>query len=322
MKTLAPLNRKEMKMRAISIIIPVYNEEEAIEEVLAHLKGVMEKSGLKYEIIVVDDGSKDGTCSILSQLSGIKCITHKKNKGYGATLKTGIMHASFDTICITDGDMTYPNEIIPDLFHHMVNGNYDMVVGERQAKDLSKLRRFAKMFIRFLAEKMTNERIPDFNSGLRLFDKEIAKRFFSLLPDGFSFTTTITLSMINNGYLVDFVPIRYHQRRGTSKIHPIKDTWNFIILVLRISLYFQPMKIFMPISAAMMFLSVFWGIFSYLVFGRLADLSTIVLFIGGVQVGVTALLAELINKRTPNTYCSDDIEEKKRICEGIDIRHE
>lgn len=286
----------------LSIIIPAFNEENGIELVLNELVKTMKASDLLYEIIVVNDGSNDSTGDIIAQQSDVRLIQHEKNRGYGASLKTGIRHARYETICITDADGTYPNERIPELYNHMINGSYDMVVGARNSSDSSLIRRPAKRFIRALAERMTEEYIPDFNSGLRVFKKEIARKFFGLFPDGFSFTTTITLSMLNNGYHVAFVPIEYHPRIGNSKIHPIKDTKNFILLVLRLSLYFQPLKIFMPISSALFILSIVWGLFSSIVLGKLADVSTIVLFIGSVQVGAVGLLAELIDCRVPNHY--------------------
>jgi len=245
--------------KAITIIVPAFNEENGIKSVLSELVKCLIDSDLEHEVIVVNDGSCDNTGSIASSISGVKIIEHKKNRGYGASLKTGIRHAKYDIICITDADGTYPNKRIPELLEYLIDGDFDMVVGARKLKDSSLIRRPAKWTIRKLAEHMTDETIPDFNSGLRLFKKNIAKTFFGLLPNGFSFTTTITLAMLNNGYLVGFVPINYFQRIGDSKIHPIKDTYNFVILVLRISLYFRPLKIFIPMSLLLLLLSVLWG---------------------------------------------------------------
>jgi hypothetical protein len=123
-----------------------------------------------------------------------------------------------------------------------------------------------------------------------------------MLPDGFSFTTTITLAMLSNGYLLEYVPINYHARIGRSKIRPVKDTLNFIELVLRIALYFSPLKIFLPLSASLIVLSLIWGLFTTFVLGKLADVSTLVIAMTGIQVGVIGLLAELINRRLPNYY--------------------
>lgn len=289
----------------ISVILPAFNEESGIQSVLSELIICMTNSNLEYEIIVVNDGSEDNTGSIASSISNVRVVEHDKNCGYGASLKTGIWYAKYDHICITDADGTYPNERIPELFNHMLSGGFDMVVGARKLKDSSLIRRPAKWLIRKLAEHMTDVVIPDFNSGLRLFKKNIAKSFFSFLPDGFSFTTTITLAMLNNGYRVDFIAIEYFKRIGKSKIHPIKDTYNFVILVLRVSLYFKPLKVFMPMSMLLFFLSVLWGGFTYLAFGKLADVSTIVLFVGSVQVGTIGLLADLIDRRMPNIYRDD-----------------
>jgi hypothetical protein len=153
-----------------------------------------------------------------------------------------------------------------------------------------------------LSAIVVGEQVPDLNSGFRVFKKAAILRFFNLLPDGFSFTTTITLGMLTNGYLVKYIPIEYHPRIGKSKIRPFQDTLNFILLVLRIALYFKPMRIFIPLSGLMMVLAILWGAFSALVLGKLADVSTSVLVLAAVQCAVVGLLADLINKRFPTHF--------------------
>lgn len=291
-----------MENEGLTIIIPAYNEEDGIDLVVSQLVAVTQKIDAKCEIMVVNDGSSDGTAEILSQMHEIKVISHKENRGYGASLKTGLRNAKYDLICITDADGTYPNEVIPRLCQQIVNGNYDMVVGARSASDFGFFRRPAKWCIRKLAEYICNEEIPDFNSGLRIFKKSVALDFLSLLPDGFSFTTTITVSMLNNGYLLCFVPIDYFPRLGRSKIRPVRDTKNFLILVLRMALYFQPIKVFFPLSILFFLLSVFWGGFTLFALGKLADVTTMLLFLSSIQIGTVGLLAELIDKRSQNSY--------------------
>ena len=286
----------------LSIIIPAYNEEGGLGSVLDHLVSIVTEHLPDTEIIVVDDGSQDGTAAIAAGYANITVLSHPTNRGYGAALKTGIRHAQSDLICITDADGTYPNERIPDLLAQLQAEKYDMVVGARTGANVAipLVRRPAKWVIRQLASYVASEPIPDLNSGLRLFRRDVALRFFNILPDGFSFTTTITLGMLSNNYMVYYLPIDYHARVGNSKIKPIRDTLNFTQLVLRIGLYFDPLKVFVPLSLLLLLLSVAWALFTKIAFGQLADVSALVIAMAALQVFVVGLLAELINQRLPN----------------------
>ena len=290
-------------MAGVSIVIPVYNEELGIAPLLARLLEVMQASDLEYEIIVVDDGSTDNTAALM-ETTGVHVLRHPDNRGYGAALKTGIRQASNPLIAIMDADGTYSSEWIPHLVKHLVTSRCDMVVGARTGKSVKipRLRRPAKWAINRLAELVAGQSIDDLNSGLRVFRRQVVPRFIRLLPDGFSFTSTITLAMLSNDYTVEYVPIDYHDRVGRSKISPIGDTLSFVGLVLRIGLYFAPLKIFLPISAILLLSAIGWGVFSEFVLGEVADISTLVIVMTAVQVGVVGLLAELINRRLPNLY--------------------
>lgn len=291
-------------MTEVTVVVPAYNEEGAIAAVLAHLVEVMETSVFAHEIIVVDDGSDDRTAELAQQAGCVRVIEHRTNRGYGAALKTGIRHARHPLICITDADGTYPNERIPDLVSALEAEEYDMVVGARVGQNvrIPFLRRPAKWTIRQLATYVAGQPIPDLNSGLRVFRRDVALRFDGMLPDAFSFTTTITLAMLTNRYLVDYTPIDYHARVGKSKIRPVQDTLNFIQLVWRIALYFAPLKFFLPLSAFLFLLAVAWALFTMLSLGQLADVSTLVIAMTAFQVAVIGMLAELINKRLPNYH--------------------
>jgi hypothetical protein len=188
------------------------------------------------------------------------------------------------------------------------NGRYDMVVGARTGEDVSipLLRRPPKWILRKLANFVASSPIPDLNSGLRVFRREVILRFFGLLPNKFSFTTTITLAMLTNQYLVRFLPINYYARIGRSKIRPIHDTINFVQLVLRIALYFAPLKIFLPLSLMLFVTGVAWGTFTKLYFGVLADVSTLVIVMTAFQAAMVGMLAELINRRVPNSYVDSE----------------
>ena len=294
--------------QALSVIVPAYNEcdglQGTIERLLATL-GAMDLAA--YEVLIVDDGSTDDTGQLArrfaDQEGAVHLIEHPVNRGYGAALKSGILYAEHPVIAITDADGTYPNQRLPDLLAQL-SPRVDMVVGARTGEQvhIPLIRRPAKWVLRGLANMVAARPIPDINSGLRLFRRDAVRRFFTILPDGFSFTTTITLAMLTNGYRVEYVPINYHPRVGTSKIRPIRDTLNFMQLVARIALYFVPLKIFLPLSGLLMLLAVGWALFSWLVLGKLADVSTLVIAMSGLQTGMVGLLAELINKRLPNTF--------------------
>lgn len=276
----------------VTLLIPAYNEERGIGPVLEQVK----KLGLPGEIIVVDDGSTDKTFEA-AQVPGITVLRHDVNRGYGQSLKTGILASKYEIIVITDADGTYPNEDIAKLLSHMPY--YDMVVGARTGKTVKipLIRKPAKKFLNLMANYLAGVNIPDLNSGLRVFRKPVAREFFNILPSGFSFTTTITLAMLSNGYRVKYVPIDYHQREGKSKIHPIRDTIGFMSLIVRTTLYFNPLKIFMPLSGLILLAAIALLIYSKFVIGRVMDISVIVLLSASLQIAVIGMLADLIDKR-------------------------
>ena len=288
----------ETEPAGATIIIPAYNEARAIGPVLEHIQSVMAACEFPYQLLVVDDGSTDGTADVVRD-KGVAVVCNPQNRGYGAAIKVGIRHAKYDVIVITDADGTYPNEAIPGLLALMAD--YDMVVGARTGEDvhIPLARRPAKWVIRMLANVMSRSRIPDLNSGLRAFRKEIALRFFPVLPDGFSLTSTITLAMLDNGYLVEYVPISYHKRVGKSKINPIRDTLNFALLIIRTTTYYAPLRVFFPLSAVLLVTGLAVGFYSMLVLERFMDVTTVILLLSALQVAATGLLADMINKRTP-----------------------
>lgn len=296
--------------KAVSVIVPVYNEQTAVKETLLQIKESMEKSSLEYEILVVDDGSTDKTkqwiltCGTAKDFtddrnskSKIRLLSHPYNRGYGAALKTGILNSQYDYIVITDGDNTYPNEIIPSLVKEM--DDVDMVVGARIGKGakIPLVRRPAKWILNRLANYLLDFKIPDLNSGLRVMKKETVNQFINILPDGFSFTTTITLAMHTNGNLIKYIPINYHKRKGSSKIRPIKDTLNFAQLIIRTVLYFNPLKIFVPLSVFLVIAAFFILFGSWKITGKPMDASFSVILMSAVITMAIGMLADLIDKR-------------------------
>ncbi|MBE9182167.1 glycosyltransferase family 2 protein [Oculatella sp. LEGE 06141] len=280
-----------------SLVLPAYNEEQGIGITLDHLQDTFRAAGCEYEIVVVNDGSTDNTGKLLRDRHDIRLIEHVVNRGYGAALKTGIRHAKYPLIVITDADGTYPNEQIPRLVS--LADEADMVVGARTGANVhySKLRKIPKWFLVRFAQWVTGRPIPDLNSGMRVFHKAVVEKFLNILPDTFSFTTTITVAMLTNFYVVRYVPIDFHHRVGKSKIKPIQDTLRFVQLILRTGVYFAPLKVFMPIAGV--FFTGFLITLFQDVFDR-RDLTerTLILFVAATQVSMFALLADMIDKRS------------------------
>jgi len=293
--------QKPSSTPVFSIIIPCYNEESSVEDTIRHIVDSV-GSESQYEIVAVNDGSTDLTAQRLTALAesnpALQVIHHNKNRGYGAALKTGIQYSIADLIVITDADGTYPNEKIPELV--MECQHQDMVVGARIAAGVkySRVRKIPKIFLRRWASWIADQEIPDINSGLRVFRREAAETYLTILPNTFSFTTTITLAMLTTYRRVKFVPITYHPRVGKSKIKPIRDTLRFIMLILRTGTYFAPLRTFSPFilflfSAAAVSLA--YDVFKL---NNLTD-KTVLLFLFSFNTGMFALLADMIDKRSP-----------------------
>lgn len=283
-----------MKNRdGFTVIIPAYNEESCIAATIEKIDTLLGN----YEIIVIDDGSTDRTGELVKK-TDVRALTHSSNRGYGASLKTGIKHAIYNTIVITDADGTYPYEKIPEMVKILEDGNFDMVVGARISENVNipLIRRPAKWFITRLASFLSGTKIPDLNSGLRVMKKEIVEKYLRLLPDGFSFTATITLAMITNEYAVKYVPIDYFKRKGRSKIRPVQDTLNFIQLIIRMVLYFDPLKIFLPLSLPLLVTGFLLIIFQA-IYLRNITTTSVIITLSGVQLLAIGMLADLIDKR-------------------------
>jgi glycosyltransferase involved in cell wall biosynthesis len=236
--------------RAVTVVIPAFNEAAHVAEQVESVDRVMRTTGWEYEIIVVDDGSTDGTAEAANVAGLSRVVRRHQNRGYGAALKLGVRLAAHDWILITDADGTYPVESIPALLAEAEANS--MVVGSRTGAvvQVPLVRRPAKWFLNRLASYLAGRHLPDINSGLRLMRKSLINRYEHLLPDGFSFTTTITLSAACNSHPLTYVPINYHARLGQSKIRP-RHAYDFTMLILRTMVFFNPLKVFLPLGAAM-----------------------------------------------------------------------
>jgi len=229
------------------VVIPAYNEAGMVGQQIEKVREVMDRTNCPYELIVVDDGSTDATADVVRQ-HDVVLISKKYNRGYGAALKTGIAAAKYEWILIIDADGTYPSESIPSLLQALPD--YDMVVAARTGKSvhIPLIRRPMKWVLGRLANYLAGQPIPDLNSGLRVFRKSLAEQFQHLLPPGFSFTSTITMSMLLNDYRVLYIPIDYHKRVGLSKVRAL-HVYDFLLVILRTAIYFNPLRFFLPLGA-------------------------------------------------------------------------
>ncbi|MBT3303892.1 glycosyltransferase family 2 protein [Candidatus Woesearchaeota archaeon] len=278
---------------SITAIVPVYNEENSVKEVIEHLKKVMQATFERYEIVVVNDCSKDKSKEILQDITGIHLINNPYNLGYSASIKRALQNSKADYVVITDADMTYPVEDIPKLAAHLED--YDMVVGSRTGKNVSipLMRRPAKAMLNKLAKFVCNHDIPDLNSGLRIFDRKKAMQFYAMYPSRFSFTSTITLAFLTNDYPVKYEPINYYKRRGKSTMKP-KDFLMFISLINRIIFYFKPLKFFLIPGFVLLLGGLGFGGYQIST-GGLGE-TPVTLILVGIQLIFLGFVADLIVK--------------------------
>lgn len=280
----------------VSILIPAFNEESGIGDVIDSIRQLMESHKIPGEILIIDDGSTDTTAQVVTARD-VRLIQHELNRGYGASLKTGIRSAKHDLLLITDADGTYPVEAIPELLRLMNDG--DMVVGARTGEHVKipLLRRPAKWILQKLANYLAQEKIPDLNSGLRVFRRELAERFFSLFPDGFSFTITITMAALTSHYRVKFMPINYYRRKGKSAIRPARDFLGFLSLIVRMTVYFNPLRVFLPASLILFGIGLIKAMIDFFLHNYFGVGSAIAL-LTSVQILGLGLLADLTIRRT------------------------
>ncbi len=288
---------KNLKQVDVSIVLAAYNEEKAIADELEIIKKAMDSSKYSYEVIVVDDASTDNTAKIVGKYPRVRLFERPINLGTGASRKYGTLQAKGKYVVWSDADLTYPNHQIPELVKVLDESEqYDQVVGARTSEQghTKILRVPAKWCIRKLAIFLTGSDIPDLNSGLRVFRRDVALKYLYLLPRGFSCVTTMTLSFLINNHPVKYFPIEYKKRVGVSKFRPIHDTVRYLTQVIRMVMYFNPLKIFLPVAAALLFIGVGKLFYDIIARGFSITGSTIVALMVAFQVLVIGLLADLI----------------------------
>jgi len=279
----------------VSVVLPVYNEVGHLAQEVKRIRSALEASGRTFEIIVVDDGSTDGSGDALESLEGIRLLRFRNNRGAGAARRAGTNAARGRVVVWTDCDLTYPNDDIPRLVDTLDEG-WDQVVGARTSEKgtARALRVPTKWMIRRLASYLTDTKIPDLNSGLRAFRRDVGSQFLHLIPAGFSCVTTITLAFLANGYSVQFVPIDYFPRAGRSKFHWWTDTRRYLLQVVRMVLMFNPLRVFGPIGVTLLLVGAGKIVYDILTkHGRIATNTIVVLFAAGVVIMV-GLLADLL----------------------------
>jgi polyisoprenyl-phosphate glycosyltransferase len=283
----------------VSVVLPCYNERDHVEQEIKRIRAAFEAAGMTYELICIDDGSTDGTREVLERIPDLKLILFQRNQGSGTARRIGTQEARGQVVVWTDADMTYPNDLLPELVRQL-DDSFDQVVGARrsEAGTYKFFRVPAKWAIRRLASYLTNSAIPDLNSGMRVFKRSVARPYLRLLPPGFSCVTTITLAFLSNGHQIKYVPIDYAKRSGRSKFHPLRDAYNYMLQVLRMVMYFNPLRVLMPVA-----LTLLTGTFVKLVFDLVVHHfrvtgSTVLIGIAAFNIAAIALLADLVVRRT------------------------
>jgi glycosyltransferase involved in cell wall biosynthesis len=283
----------------VTVVLPCYNERDHVELEVKRIRAALEAAGLTHELLCVDDGSTDGTREVLAGIEGIRTILFPRNQGSGTARRIGTQQARGRVVVWTDADLTYPNERIPELVAQL-DDSYDQVVGARRTEaGTYKLARVpAKWAIRKLASFLTGTDIPDLNSGLRAFKRAVAEPYLRLLPPGFSCVTTITLSFLSNGHPVKYVPVDYFKRAGRSKFHPFRDAYNYLLQVLRMVMYFNPLRVLMPVALTLLAATFFKAGVDLVIHQLRVTGSTVLVGLAAFNIMAIALLADLVVRRT------------------------
>jgi len=291
----------------VTVILPCYNEEGHVIAEVERITRAMDGSGYSYELLAIDDGSTDRTLERLHEASPgfphLQVVPMRRNGGSGVVRRIGTQRAQGEIVVWTDADMTYPNERIPELVQVLEKDPMvDQVVGARTSEQgtYKLLRVPAKWFIRKFAERLTGVRIPDLNSGLRAFRREVALPYLRLLPAGFSCVTTITLAFLSNNHEVQYVPIEYSTRAGKSKFRFVSDVYKYVLQILRMTMYFNPLKVLMPLALALLAVGAVKAVYDVGVHPVHIAEDTVLTVITGLIIGSLALLGDLVVRSRPD----------------------
>jgi polyisoprenyl-phosphate glycosyltransferase len=282
----------------LSVVLPTYNEAGHTIEELERIRMSLVEAGISHEIVVVDDASTDGTPDVVESWGHARLIRLERNRGSGTARKIGTRAALGRYVAWTDVDLTYPNERFPDFVAELEASGVDQVVGARTTEEgtLKVLRTPAKWFVRRLASYLVRQPIPDLNSGMRVFRRDVAERYLDLLPPGFSCVSTLSLSFLANDHPVHYIDIEYRSRAGRSKFHPLRDTYLYLLQVLRMITYFEPLRIFGPVALVLLALAGGKLVFDLVVHPFRVAGNTTLLFIAAFNALALGLLADLSSK--------------------------
>lgn len=273
---------------SVSIIIPCFNEASGLRRVLPAIQSLQM---LNSEVLVVDDGSSDDSASIAAEL-GARVIAHPYNIGNGAAVKSGIRASRGKVLVFLDADGQHEPGDIPRLLEHMPR--YHMTVGARTAASKSSAHRLmANKFYNWFASFIVQFEIEDLTSGFRAMRRVDALRFCDMLPNGFSYPTTSTLAFIRSGRAVKYIPIVAKEREGFSKIKIFRDGFEFFIIIMKITMAFSPLRVFLPISSFLFFLGIGRYVYTYITAGQFTNMSAL-LINTSVIVFMLGLIAEQI----------------------------
>ncbi len=275
----------------VSIVIPAYNEQEGLPRVLENLRAWRARGA---EVIVVDDGSTDHTARVAAE-HGARVLRHRSNRGYGAALKSGIRAAEHEIVVLFDADGQFDAQDIEKIVDALSDN--DMVVGVRpQGAGSPNIRKPGKWLLGKTANYLAHTNIPDLNCGFRALRVETAKRFLNLLPNGFSFTTTLTLAMFKDGYNVAYLPITVHPRTtGASRVR-VADGFNTLLLIIRIIALFDPLQVFLPASALLFGAGiVYWFIDSVSLRRPNIPSGAVILIVSAIMVFMFGILADQVS---------------------------
>jgi glycosyltransferase involved in cell wall biosynthesis len=278
----------------VTFVVPCFNEDpEVLRTTVRRLGASATEAGWACDIVVIDDASTRHRYDAEALGDG-RLIVHKENRGYGAALATGLRAARYRWIGIVDADGTYPVESFSAMLR--LTPDYQMIVGARSWADIHWLRRIPKRGLTLLASFLADHSIPDLNSGMRVFRRDIYDDFRRIYPDRFSFSSTLTMVSLTGGYETCFLDIDYHERIGRSTIHPIKDPVRFGYQLLRLSLYFRPLRFFVPLSALIGLLAAARGVRDLVLNNHFGGFTLVLCFMA-FQVFFFGLIAEIINKK-------------------------
>lgn len=291
----------------VTVVLPCFNEQDHVLLELERISAAMDASGYTYELVCYDDKSTDATLAVLREAEQrfpqMRVIAFHRNQGSGTIRRIGTRDARGTIVVWTDADMTYPNERIPEFVARLDDDQtIDQVVGARRSEEGSYkfLRVPAKWSIRQIAQILTGVKIPDLNSGLRAFRREVSLPYLRLLPAGFSCVTTLTVSFLSNQHEISYVPIDYAKRAGKSKFKFVRDAYRYILQVLRMVMYFNPIKVLMPIALTMLLVGGVKLVVDVILNPVRVTINTLLLLVSGLIIAAVALLADLVVRSRPD----------------------